>query len=154
MEVLKFDFKPVMRAVEAELEALTGIRVLWDPQPVRSAEPSLRLTFIGSEEKGMGCTRLSFQLSLIGAGDGPDVFLPSLISASVNLDRIYNSCINGRQYLDIEAEGIRTRMCFETGLTASGTFSQNENKVVETNQWSYLWTEPRYIALEIREQGE
>ena len=154
MAAFKFDFKPIMKAVEAELEAITGLKVLWDPQPVRSAEPALRLTFIGTEEKGVGCTRVSFQLSLIGAGDGPDVFLPSLISASVNLDRAYNSCINRRQYVDIEAEGVRSRMCFEAGLTASGTFSQNENKVVETNQWSYLWTEPRYVALEIREQGE
>lgn len=154
MAAFKFDFKPLMKAVESKLEALTGLKILWDPQPVRSAEPSLRLTFIGSEEKGVDCTRISFQLSLIGAGDGPDVFLPSLVAASVNLDRLYNGCINGKQFIDIEAEGVRSRMCFETGLTASGTFSQNDAKVIETNQWSYLWTEPRYIALEIREQGD
>lgn len=148
---IAIDFKSVMTAVEKELKGITGLRALWDPQPVRTAEPQLRLTYIGSEEKGKGCTRVMFHLSLIGAGDGPDVFLPSLIEASVNLDRIYNSCINSRRFIDMDVDGRAVRMVFENSLTATGTFSQNEQKVVETNQWSYLWTEPRYVAIDMRE---
>ena len=141
-------FKGLMKEVEKTLEDLTGLKVLWDPQPVRTAEPMLRLTFMGTEEKGAGCTRVKFQLSLLGAGDGPDVYLPALIEASIRLDRIYNPCIHKMQYIDIDTG---TRLVFETYLTTSGTFSQNEQKVIETNQWSYLWTEPRYVAIDIRD---
>lgn len=151
LKPIAIDFKPIMTAVEKELKTITGIKVLWDPQPVRAAEPQLRLTYIGSEEKGKGCTRIMFQLSLIGAGDGPDVFLPSLVEASVNLDRVYNRCTNNSKFIDMDINGKTVRLVFEDSLTASGTFSQNEQKVVETNQWSYLWTEPRYIAIDIKE---
>lgn len=145
---MAIDLKAVFKMAEKVLEGRTGLKTLWDPQPVRVSEPMLRLTFMGTEDKGRNTTRIKFQLSLLGAGDGPDVFLTKLIAASISLDRIYNSCTCKTQYVDIAP---KVRMVFETGLVATGTFSQNEQKVGETNQWSYLWTEPRYLAIDITE---
>lgn len=143
--------KRILEAVEAWFREETGLLTLWDPQPVRIAEPQIRLTFMGSEEFGGGAELLKFQLSLTGAGDGPSVFLPEVIKASVRISRLYNQC-ERKPYTDLDIDGKRIRMSFvNEGLTPSGTFTENEYAAAETNQWSYLWTEPRYMTITLPE---
>ena len=140
--------KKVFDAASAALEDLTGLPVLFDPQPVRTARPSLRLTYQGSDSGGVGAMVLKWQLSIVGAGDGPEVYLTSVVRASLALQSMYDKCRSkGWTDLDVAGVGIGVRMSFVTGLEVTGSFSQNEMKVVETGQWSYLWTEPKYLTI-------
>ena len=139
--------KRVLEAVAKQLTQETKLKVLFDPQPVKSAEPHLRLTYIGSQSYGPDSEGFDFQLSLVGSGDGPDVFLPALLTASAKLDSLYDKC-EGPLFRDLKIDSTTyVRMTFVTGLIATGSFTQNEMKIVETNQWSYLWQEPRQMTL-------
>lgn len=140
--------RSLLDAASSRIENLTGLKVLYDPQPVRMGGPHLRLTYMGSEECGHGAMRLKWQVSLIGAGDGPDVYLPAVIRASIAVEELYDRC-RRPGFEDLVVDGVTVRMCFDAALTASGGFSQNEQKVVETGQWSYLWTEPRYVSMTV-----
>lgn len=122
--------------------------VLMDPQPVHSGQPHLRLTYQGSEGIGKDVSVLKWQLSLTGAGDGPEVYLAAVVRASLALEAMYDPC-KGRQYIDLDVGGESVRMSMVTGLQATGGFAQNELKIVETGQWSYLWTEPKWLAVSI-----
>lgn len=140
--------KRVLDRVSSILSRETGLKVLYDPQPVRDAEPHLRLTFMGTEPMGIDADRIMFQLSLIGAGDGPAVFLPALIKGSLLIERLYDNC-EGPRYRDFSIDGLGFRISFVEGLTPQGSFSQNEMAIVETNQWTYLWNEPRYMTISV-----
>lgn len=149
--------KEMMDQVKQILKDKSGLDVVFDPQPVRTAAPSLRLTYLGSEHYGIGHSLLKWQLSLIGAGDGPDVYLSSVIAASLRLEALYDRC-KGAQHIDFPVGKYTARLCFEETVTPTGSFSQNGEKIVETGQWTYLWTEPRYITVnipdEVWEKGE
>lgn len=140
--------KKVFDAIAQELGQRSGLEVIFDPQPVRLGQPGLRLTYMGSEDGGHGRMVLKWQLSLTGAGDGPDVYLSKVVAASLRLEALYDKC-RSKGYADLMVDGVAVRMSYVAGLEATGSFSVNEMKVVETGQWSYLWTEPRYIAVSI-----
>lgn len=140
--------KRILDEAAAALSQRVGLSVLYDPQPVRTGEPSLRLTYMGSEDGGRGHMVLKWLVSLTGAGDGPDVYLPRVIGASLRLESLYDRC-RSLGFIDLDVDGTKARMSFVAGLVATGSFSQNEMKVVETGQWSYLWTEPKYISISI-----
>lgn len=140
--------KKVFEAMCSALTARTGLMVLMDPQPVHSGQPHLRLTYQGSEGIGKDVSGLKWQLSLTGAGDGPEVYLVAVVRASLALEAMYDPC-KGRQYIDLDVDGESVRMSMVTGLQATGGFAQNEMKIVETGQWSYLWTEPKWLAVSI-----
>lgn len=143
--------KKILDQMSSLLEAETGLSVLFDPQPVKVAAPSLRLVFLGSEGFGVKATMLKWQIALIGAGDGPDVYLPAVMAASLRLERLYDKC-KGPQFIDFNVDGVSLRMCFVAALEATGSFSVNENKIVETGQWSYLWTEPKYLSVTVPDE--
>ena len=140
--------KRILDRVSSILSKETGLKVIYDPQPVRNAEPHIRLTFMGTEPMGIDTDRIIFQLSLIGAGDGPDVFLPSLIKGSLRIERLYDNC-EGPRYRDFDISGFGFRISFVEGVSPQGSFSQNEMAIVETNQWTYLWNEPRFMTISV-----
>ena len=61
----------ILSTTASWLQKKTGLPVLYDPQPLRSAEPHLRLTFMGTEYWGKKTFAAKFQISILGAGDGP-----------------------------------------------------------------------------------
>lgn len=149
--------------IASALEALaywlaqeTGLVALFDPQPVKGAEPHARLTLVGTEDRGDGPIDVKFQLNVIGAGDGPDVFLPSVIGASCRVNDLYNPCLHeGRRTTGIlTKEGTALQVGFPAFSDATGQFVQNEANEGETGMWRYVYTEPHYITLTIpRQQG-
>lgn len=143
--------KKLLEEIASVLKEETGIPVLFDPQPIKTGEPHLRLTYIGSENAGRGFSNLNWQLSLVGAGDGPDVYLPKVLKSSLKLEALYDKC-KGPAFRDLHVGSFCCRMSFVAGLVATGSFSQNEMKIIETGQWSYLWTEPKYISVSIPEE--
>ena len=74
--------KEIIDMLKDHLGKETKLKVIMDPQPVKSAEPHLRLTFVGSGNQGATHCVVSFQLTIVGAGDGPEVFLDRIIEAS------------------------------------------------------------------------
>ena len=70
------------------------------------------------------------------------------LSYAIAVEELYDRC-RRPGFEDLVVDGVTVRMCFDAALTASGGFSQNEQKVVETGQWSYLWTEPRYVSMTV-----
>lgn len=145
--------KRVLEAIEIELKQVSGLPILFDPQPVKNSEPHLRLTYMGAEPWGKGYMMMKWQLSVTGAGDGPDVYLPEVLAASLRLEALYDKCRHQALHRDISIGKHIARMSFVAeGLAPSGSFSQNEMKVVETGQWSYLFTESRYITVTIPDE--
>jgi hypothetical protein len=109
----------------------TGKKVLLDPQPLRTAEPHLRLTFVGATEQGDGYVTLSFQLGIVGAGDGPEVFLEEIINSSVAVMRLYGC----KRFKDLRlTTGNTARLAFPDVMSNSGQFAQNEGTMGETVQ--------------------
>lgn len=145
----------ILDAAALYLESETGAKVLYDPQPVRKAEPHIRLTYMGAEDKGIGAFCLNFQLSLVGAGDGPGVYLAKIIELSLKLTDLYNPCRH-RQDVSIPLKdgGYVKLLLISSGVQATGVFSQNEQTQVETAQWNYLFTESRYISIEVPELAQ
>lgn len=130
------------------LQMKTGLPVLYDPQPLRSAEPHLRLTFMGTESWGKKTFAAKFQISILGAGDGPGTYLDAIIKASARLSALYEGCADDRNAeLDCGGRKIMVTLC--SGLAATGTFTANAEKEVETNQWSYAFTETRQLQIAI-----
>ena len=140
--------KAILDSAARWLTEKTGLPVLYDPQPLRSAEPHLRLTFMGSENFGKGAFAVKFQISILGAGDGPWAYLDSIIKASVRLSRLYEGCADDRN-TELVCNGRKIRMTLCSGLVATGSFTANAEKEVETNQWSYVFSEVRQMQLQI-----
>lgn len=140
--------KAILDAVAHWLQKNTGLPVLYDPQPLKSAEPHLRLTFIGTEGWGKNTFSANFQLTIIGAGDGPGAYLDSIIKASVKLSRLYDGCAYERNS-ELLCAGHTVRMTLCSGLAATGSFQANAEKEVETQQWSYVFSEARQLKLQI-----
>lgn len=140
--------KAILDSAARWLTEKTGLPVLYDPQPLRSAEPHLRLTFMGSENFGKGAFAVKFQISILGAGDGPGAYLDSIIKASVRLSRLYEGCADDRN-TELVCNGRKIRMTLCSGLVATGSFTANTEKEVETNQWSYVFSEVRQMQLQI-----
>lgn len=140
--------KAILDSAARWLTEKTGLPVLYDPQPLRSAEPHLRLTFMGSEKFGENTFAAKFQISILGAGDGPGTYLSSMIKASAKLSRLYDGCADDRN-TEFVCNGQKIRMTLCSGLVATGSFTANAEKEVETNQWSYVFSEPRQMELYI-----
>lgn len=125
------------------LEQQTGKKVLFDPQPIRSAEPHLRLTFAGAEDRGSTWVQLTFQLGIVGAGDGPDIFLQEIIDLSIAVSRLY-SCAKSTTI----SRGLRTvTIGFPEFSSNTGVFQMNDGAFGETVQWAYVYAEPHWITL-------
>ena len=126
----------------------TKLKVIMDPQPVKSAEPHLRLTFVGSGNQGATHCVVSFQLTIVGAGDGPEVFLDRIIEASLAVSDLYNSDLHeGKRYADIKLTSGRGsfRVNFPDTINNSGQFVQNDSTETETTTWAYVYTEPHVM---------
>ncbi|AEC02035.1 hypothetical protein [Parasphaerochaeta coccoides] len=129
----------------------TGIAVLYDPQPVTSAEPAIRMVFTGASEQGASRDVLTFQFTIVGSGDGPDFFLASIIEVSLKVQDVMNDGLEGgRRYFDIDVPGRteKVRVTF-TGISDStGSFTQNEFEETETRQWRYTYVEPHVVRFD------
>ncbi len=129
------------------IEKETLRKVLLDPQPLRTAEPHLRLTFVGATDQGDGYVTLSFQLGIVGAGDGPEVFLEEIIKSSVAVMRLYGC----RRCKDLALSTGRTaRLAFPDVMNNSGQFAQNDGTMGETVQWAYVYSEPHFVTLTLK----
>ncbi len=140
--------REVLDAVTAHLKKETGMKVIMDPQPIKSAEPHLRLTFVGSGNLGASHCVVSFQLTIVGAGDGPEVFLDRIIEASLAVGDLYNKELHeGRLYVDLQLASSRgvIRANFPDTINNSGQFVQNDNIEGETSAWAYVYTEPHVM---------
>ena len=119
----------------AYIEKQTMRKVRLDPQPLRTAEPHLRLTFVGAVDNGSGYIVLSFQLGIVGAGDGPEVFLEEIIKSSIAVNRLYGC----KKYEDLRlSNGNVVRIAFPDVMNNSGQFIQNDGTMGETMQWAYV----------------
>lgn len=126
------------------LEKKTGKKVLFDPQPLRTAEPHIRLTFAGSADLGDDWVQLTFQLGIVGAGDGPEVFLQEIIELSIAVTRLYG-CTRS---VTLNLNGGRSMTIgFPEFATNTGVFQTNDGTMGETVQWAYVYTEPHFITL-------
>lgn len=131
----------------AYIEKQTKRRVLLDPQPLRTAEPHLRLTFVGAADNGSGYVALSFQLGIVGAGDGPDVFLEEIVKSSIAVTRLYGC----KRYEDLRlSNGNAARLAFPDVMNNSGQFIQNDGTMGETTQWAYVYSEPHFVTLTLK----
>lgn len=140
--------KEVLDAIKEYLRLETGLKVIMDPQPIKSAEPHLRLTFVGSGNQGATHCVVSFQLTIVGAGDGPEVFLDRIIDASLAVSDLYNSDLHeGKRYADLKlASGRGTfRVTFPDTISSSGQFMQNDGTETEVSTWAYVYTEPHVM---------
>jgi len=135
------------------MESENDIKVLYDPQPVLIAEPHLRMTFTGAEENG-AFDKLKFQGSIVGSGDGPDVFLPAVIAMSMKVQDIWSACraTNGRRWIEIPSKTGVLRIFFQSVQNSSGQFVQNEIYESEARQWAYTYAEPHVVVLEFRKE--
>lgn len=138
--------KAILDAVARLLKEKTGLDVLYDPQPLRGAEPHIRLTFMGTEEWGKGSIAANFQLSIIGAGDGPGTYLDKIIKSSAKLSLLYGGYNEERSCI-LKVNNYTIRISYCSGLAATGTFTANEAKEVETNHWSYVFNETRQLQI-------
>ena len=135
----------VLEAARKYLEEKTGLNVLWDPQPVKSAKPHLRLTYTGCEDQGEGHDRLTFQASILGAGSGPGKFLESVIEASLAVNDLYK---DGGNRVDLNVNGNTVRLSFPSLTASTGQFVQNDPTEAETSTWAYIWQEPRVFTVD------
>lgn len=135
----------VLEAARKWLEERTGLKVVWDPQPVKTAQPHLRLTYTGCDDQGEGHDRLTFQASILGAGSGPGKFLESVIEASLAINDLYKDC---GCHADIEVKGLKARLSFPHIASSNGQFVQNDPTETETSTWAYIWQEPRVFTLD------
>lgn len=140
--------KEIIDMLKGYLKQETKLKVIMDPQPIKGAEPHLRLTFVGSGNQGASHCTVSFQLTIVGAGDGPEVFLDRIIEASLAVSDLYNSDMHeGRRYADIKLVSGRGsfRVNFPDTINNSGQFVQNDSIEGETSVWAYVYTEPHVI---------
>ena len=140
----------VLSSFKDYMKAEYGLMVLYDPQPIATAEPQVRLTFMGSIDNG-NFSRIFFQASVLASGDGPDVFLPAIIATSMKVQNIWDGS-NTRQVKEIESEAGVVRIRFKPVSSGSGQFIQNEQYESETRQWAYTYTEPHLVDLEFKKE--
>lgn len=138
--------KEILEEFAAWVKSETGVPVLYDPQPLRSAEPHIRLTFTGAAGEGKTHATLFFQLSIVGAGDGPEVFLDRIMEASLAVVDFYNPCIHHRQVDIVLPNGSGSfRVGFPDVMNSSGQFTRNSGDEGETVKWAYTYVEPHMV---------
>ena len=137
--------KEILEALKQNLTELFGVKVLFDPQPVKLAEPHVRLTFSGSGDQGDTTDVLRFQLSVIAAGDGPEVFLSSVIGVSLTVHDICKKHNPG--YYQFTHEEKKIRMHFEVSGVSTGQFVQNAQDENEQSQFRYTYVEPHSVVI-------
>lgn len=141
----------ILDTFAAWFKEAVGITVLYDPQPVMSAEPAVRMVFLGADEQGANRDVLLFQFNLVGSGDGPDVYLASIIDASLRIQDMLRACLEGgRRYVDLDIEGRpeKVRVSFSDLTNGTGSFTQNEPSENETSQWRYTYAEPHTVRFD------
>lgn len=138
----------ILRRAQEYLSQKLEALVIYDPQPVQQAEPHVRLTFTGSGDQGSLST-INFQLSLVAAGDGPDVFLEELVKLSLRIHDLF-SPNNGKGIQDVfNSSGKQPLRIFFKPLanTSNGQFIENERTDSERNQFHYTYVEPHVITI-------
>lgn len=138
--------RPMLQAFTEELSFQMQLKVLMDPQPIGVAEPHIRLTFTGTEVRESYC-HLQFQISVVGAGDGPEVFLERVIAASAAIAQLAskrNPRASVFSYMDTTC-----RYSLEVSSSATGQFMQNEKDESEQTLFSYTYVEPHTIVLQV-----
>lgn len=144
-----------MDTVMDYLKNKTGLPVILDPQPVNSAEPHLRLTFTGATDKGPNDDELDFQLSIVGAGDGPDIFLPEIIQASLAVSDLFrgpeeeNKGYVDLTFTDDDNLSHNIRLYFVDEVSNTGQFIQSSEDG-EVQAWAYVYTEPHVIQVSFK----
>lgn len=139
----------ILESARTTLERLLSATVIYDPQPVKDAEPHVRLTFTGSGNQGSLDT-ISFQLSVVASGDGPDVFLRELVLLSLRVQDLFNRTLSR---IDLTlGDGSVARLFFKPLATGSaGQFVENENDT--ERRWRYTYVEAHIITVSFpREQ--
>ena len=142
--------KAVLESFKVFMKTEYGLMTIYDPQPIATAEPQVRLTFMGSIDNGNFC-RLLFQASVLASGDGPDVFLPAIIATSMIVQNIWDNS-EARRVKEIESEAGVVRIRFKPVSNGSGQFIQNEQYESEVRQWAYTYTEPHLVDLEFKKE--
>lgn len=147
--------KNVLDAVKKKIKELTGgAPVMFDPQPVQIAEPHVRLTYVGCGDQGEQYDVLRFQLNIVAAGDGPDVFLPSLIELSLRIHDIFQK----ESVYTFALNQDDCRLYIRSSVNAAGQFIQNEQEESERSQFRYTYAEPHMVEVafpkNIRERRE
>lgn len=136
--------KEVLNAAKSYLKEATGLDVLMDPQPLTSSQPHLRLTFIGTGDAGETHDELHFQISIVGAGDGPDVYLPRVINASLVVADLYR-----KRSVDFKVnEAYSIRIGFPEIVSNSGQFVRQGEDETENSTWAYVYTEPHVVTID------
>lgn len=137
----------ILEKARAAIEEKIGSTVIYDPTPVQRAEPHLRLVYMGAGDQG-SLDVLSFQLNVVGAGDGPDYFLPELVATSLKVHDLFNGS-NGRDRLDVPlAQGQVARIQFKPiSLPNGGQFAENDREDTERNQFRYTYVEPHVVTI-------
>ena len=136
--------KPILDTFTKTLKVELGIEVLLDPQPVGIAAPHARLTFTGGNTAESYC-ELAFQISVVGAGDGPGYFLEHVILASIAIQRLAgkrNPHVHRFDYGSVEC-----RYSVDGIANAVGQFSQNDREENEQTQFAYTYVEPHVVSL-------
>ncbi len=139
--------KEILDKTQSELTRLTGLMTVMDPMPVKKAAPHLRLTFMGSGDQGSYDT-LNFQLSIVAAGDGPDIYLQKIIEGSLLVHDLFR-CANGKNRVDVSLNGGGSfRIHFKPlALDNGGQFIENERDENEQTQFRYTFVEPHVITV-------
>jgi hypothetical protein len=141
----------LLEKAKGAIKEKTGAKlVLFDPQPVERAQPNLRLTFTGSTVRGRELS-MEFQTTILAGGDGPEVFLSSVIELSANVSKAFEDV--QRNYQDIEFDsGKHARIYYHPVRTNSGSgqFVRNEDQGTEANQFRFTYVEPHIISISVR----
>lgn len=136
----------VLNEVKSTLsQLLGGALVMYDPQPISKAEPHVRLTYTGTSDAGDLYDSIHFSLSIVAAGDGPDVFLSYLINLSLKAHQLFAE--HGGNSRTIEVAGKECKLYIRKQLTGDGQFLQNEETENERTQFRYTYVEPYYVEV-------
>nr|WP_319520986.1 hypothetical protein [uncultured Sphaerochaeta sp.] len=137
----------ILEVSRAAMEEKLGLTVVYDPMPAQKAEPHVRLTFMGTGDQG-AYDVLSFQLTVVAAGDGPDFFVPALVQASLKVHDLFSGS-NGKDRMDVPlAGGSAARIQFKPmTLPNGGQFIENEREDTERNQFRYTYVEPHVVTI-------
>lgn len=136
--------RPLLDDFTAVLKDELGLEVLLDPQPVGIAEPHARLTFTGGSAEASYC-ELVFQISVVGAGDGPGYFLEAVMLSSIALQRLAAKR-NPGVHLFMCGQ-FECRYSVDSITNSAGQFTQNDREENEQTQFAYTYVEPRMITL-------
>ncbi len=125
------------------------LKVLMDPMPIKSAEPHIRLSFSGVEDAVGRDVTLTFTCSVLGAGDGPGVFVESVIETSIKLHKIIDGERHYKLFVDAGdvMRATEARLYFTPAKVGSGQLVEVEQYDNETTQFNYVYTESHNLKI-------